>query len=276
MKDSITTLWRFIIVPLKSTGNIISRIKYNKKNVSLFFNKDKVNISFDAYSLNYLYVGKILSRKEIQELIDFSATDEALKKAMSLLKRGHYSEFKMREKLKEKEYDSKTINTVIKFLKNNDLINDEMLANDYLEYYNEKNFGKLRIVYELQNKGIFDVTINKLKFPETLEKEKALNQLEILNKKYASFSYNKKKEKIYSSLVGLGFESSVVTYAINKIKAKDERKENDNLARDYNLLYSRLSRRYEDEELKEKLFKALRNKGYRYKDIQQKMEDKFI
>lgn len=276
MKDSITTLWRFIIVPLKSTGNIISRIKYNKKNVSLFFNKDKVNISFDAYSLNYLYVGKILSHKEIQELIDFSATDEALKKAMSLLKRGHYSEFKMREKLKEKEYDNKTINTVIKFLKNNDLINDEMLANDYLEYYNEKNFGKLRIIYELQNKGMFDVTINKLKFPETLEKEKALNQLEILNKKFASFSYNKKKEKIYASLVGLGFESSVVTYAINKIKAKDERKENDNLARDFSLLYSRLSRRYEDEELKEKLFKALRNKGYRYKDIQQKMEDKFI
>ena len=57
-------------MPLKSTGNIISRIKYNKKNVSLFFNKDKVNISFDAYSLNYLYVGKILSRKEIHELID--------------------------------------------------------------------------------------------------------------------------------------------------------------------------------------------------------------
>lgn len=263
-------------MPLKSTGNIISRIKYNKKNVSLLFNKDKVNISFDAYSLNYLYVGKILSHKEIQELIDFSATDEALKKAMSLLKRGHYSEFKMREKLKEKEYDNKTINTVIKFLKNNDLINDEMLANDYLEYYNEKNFGKLRIIYELQNKGMFDVTINKLKFPETLEKEKALNQLEILNKKFASFSYNKKKEKIYASLVGLGFESSVVTYAINKIKARDERKENDNLARDFSLLYSRLSRRYEDEELKEKLFKALRNKGYRYKDIQQKMEDKFI
>lgn len=263
-------------MPLKSTGNVISNIKFNKKNVVLYFNKDKVSISPDAYSLNYLYVGKVLSRKEINELTEFSKTDEALKKAMSLLKKGHYSEFHIREKLKEKEFDSKTINAVVKFLKNNDLINDEMLANDLMEYFNEKNYGKNRIINELRNKGIFDVTISKLKFPESLEKKKAKEYLQEIEPRLINLSYEKKKERLYTSLMGRGFEMNVVLSTLEGLKNKDEKQEKKNLNRDFSLIYMRLSRRYEDEELKEKIFKAMKNKGYKFKDIQKMMEEKFL
>lgn len=259
-------------MPLKSTGNVITRIKINKKNITVSFGKDKISLTPDAYAMAYLYVGKELDKKQIQELLDFSNMDAALKKAMALLKRGHYSEYKMRTKLKELQFGDKQINQVIKFLKQHDLINDEMLANDYLEYYNEKNFGKNRIIHELKDKGIFDVTVSKLKFPESLEKKKARNQIDILLKRNTNKSYEKNKQTIYASLISYGFDPSIITPLIEEKVHKNEKNESSNLKKDYELLYHRLSSRYEGQELYEKLMKTLRNKGYRYNDIKRIME----
>ena len=261
-------------MPLRSTGNTIKNIRFNKKNIVLSFDDEKVTISKEAYSLNYLYIGKTLSRKEIKELEDFSALEKALGYAMGLLKRGHYSEYRIREKLYNKEYEKKDIDQVISFLKRHDLINDEMFALDYKSYADERNLGKNRIINDLTNKGIFEKTINKLKFSESSEKQKALKQLKTLEKKYASLSYENKKQHIYSALNNLGFERDVVSYALNQIKDKSDKEEKHNLKRDYEKIYNRLSRHYEGKELNEKVFNGLRNKGYRYNDIKKMMEER--
>lgn len=262
-------------MPLRSTGNLIKKIKFNKNNIVLVFDDEKVSISKDAYSMNYLYVGKELSKKEIQQLIDFSSLDKALSYAMSLLRRQHYSEYRIREKLYAKEYEKKDIDNVIKFLKRNDLINDEMFAFDYIEYANEKCFGKHRIINELKDKGIFDETINRLKFPESMERKKALELLKKLEKKNENLSYDKSKQKIYASLIQYGFDHHMASEVIEKMKDKNEKNENKNLKKDFDKLYLRLSSKYEDKELIDKLYKGLKNKGYRYSDIKKIMEDKF-
>ena len=260
-------------MPLKSTGNIIKKIKINKKNIVLYFDDEKISISEQAYSLNYLYVGKSLSRKQIKDLEDFSSLEKALNYALGLLKRGHYSEYRIREKLYNKEYSKKDVDGVITFLKKHDLINDEMFALDYKSYADERNLGKNRIINDLKNRGIFDKTINKLKFLDSTEKKKVLKQLKALEKRYASLSYKNKKQHIYSSLLSLGFDHDIASFAINQMKEKSDKEENNNLRKDFDKLYHRLSSRYEGRELMEKMMKTLRNKGYRYNDIKKMMEE---
>lgn len=259
-------------MPLKSTGNLIKKIKINKKNIVLYFDDEKISISQEAYSLNYLYVGKSLSRKEIKELEDFSSLEKALNYALGLLKRGHYSEYRISEKLYNKDYSKKDVDGVIVFLKKHDLINDDMYAEDYKSYADERNLGKNRIISDLKNRGIFDKTIAKLKFLDSLEKKKATNQLKVLENRYSSLSYENKKQHIYSSLISLGFDHDVVSSVLNHMKGKNEKEENNNLKKDFDKLYHRLSTRYEGRELMEKMMKTLRNKGYRYNNIKKMME----
>ena len=66
----------------------------------------------------------------------------------------------------------KSVDLIIKRLKQYDLIDDEAYAYDLVEYYNSLNYGKNKIIHKLSDKGIFDIVINKMKFPISIEKKK--------------------------------------------------------------------------------------------------------
>ena len=73
--------------------------------------------------------------------------------------------------------------------------------------------------------------------------------------------------------MSLGFDHDIASFAINQMKEKSDKEENNNLRKDFDKLYHRLSSRYEGRELMEKMMKTLRNKGYRYNDIKKMMEE---
>lgn len=262
-------------MPSENTGKLITKVKINKKNVVLYFGKQKLAISPEAYSLGYLYAGKNISLSEIKKLKEYTAIAGLLNYALTLLKKGHYSEWRMREKLYAKEGKKKDIDFVIKRLKDIDLINDRAYIENHLAYAEEREIGKNKIVKELLDRGIFQKDVDKIKFSPQIEKKKALSQVKRLERKYASCSYEKKKQKIYQSLLSLGFDSSLANEALEKVSHKDESDEQKKIAKDYEHLYLRLSVRYEEEELKGKIVTSLRNKGYRYSDIRRIMEEKF-
>ena len=150
-------------MPSKSSGKTILKIKVNKKDVVItFVDRSKERLSLEVLANFYLYEGKTLTNKELSEMKKMSETSKLLKYAMSLLSKGHYSEWKMREKLYNKEASKSDVDTVIKILKKNDLLNDQMLALDWVEYGNERNIGKKKIIQELSSKGVFDDVINKI------------------------------------------------------------------------------------------------------------------
>ncbi len=261
-------------MPLKNTGKEIKKIKINKKNVIITFNdKSKLEVTPEALTVTYLYVGKSLDNKTINELKAFSKNAKLLKYAMSLLKRGHYSEWKMREKLYAKEANKHDVDLIIKQLKEHDLINDQMLVLDWVEYGEERLIGKNKILQELSNKGIFEEQLKKIKFNHQNEKKKALANLPKLEKKYAKYAYEQKKQHIYHGLISLGFDNDIVNEVINKIKAKDNKDEKEKLNKDLKKVYERLSRKYEDRELKEKVFASLRSKGYKLNEIIKEWEN---
>ena len=261
-------------MPSKSSGKTIVKLKINKKNVVISFSdKSKLTLVPEVMGNFYLYEGKTLDNKQIKELTTFNASASLMKYAISLLKKKHYSEWKMREKLYAKEDANKSaIDQVIKVLKSNDLINDKMLILDTIEYANERNIGKNKIIADLANKGVFNENLSRISFPYNVEKKKALNNLNKLEKKYAKYSHEQKKQHIYRNLLSLGFDNDVALEALNHLSKPNDKEELDKLKKDFDKTYLRYKNKYEGYELKNKVVTFLRSKGYKTKDILSRWE----
>lgn len=263
-------------MPSKSSGKTIVKIKVNKKDVVISFtDRNKERFASDVLANFYLYEGKTLSNKELTEMRKLSNTSALLKYAMSLLRKGHYSEWKMREKLYNKEAKKSDVDNVIKILKNNDLINDKMLALDLMEYGNERNLGKNKIIQELSSKGVFEEIIDKCKFPYALEKKKAINNLPKLERKYDRYPFEQKKQHIYKSLLSLGFDNDIALEMMNRVNEPKQKEELSKLDKDFDKVYIHQKRKYEGYELKNKVITSLRSKGYKMKDILNMWEKKY-
>ena len=259
-------------MPKEKTGKVIKRIKINKKNVSIYFiDGERLSISQEAYISSYLYVGKEMSKKDIDKLDQITSTKKLTEYALSLLSKKHYTEWKMREKLYAKEASKEDVDYIIKKLKDIDLINDAAYVQDYLGYAEERGYGKNKIKQELLKKGIFEEEIDKIHFSEISEKKKALSLLPSLEKKYAKYSYEQKKQHIYGALISRGYSVDVALSTLNNVSKINEKDEQKKIKVDYQKTYQKYKSKYEGRELNDKVFQALRRKGYRVSDIKREM-----
>ena len=246
---------------------IITKIKVYKKKVTIYVDKKKIDVDKSVYPNFYLYEGKDLSPKELKEIENANSNVKLLAYAMKLRQKSVISEYKLREKLYNKEASKKDVDYVIKMMKAYDLINDEALANDYLEYYNSLNYGKNKIKSKLSEKGIFEEYINKLKFPASIELKKAKNLLPKFEKKYEKYNSVSKKQHIYNAYIQQGFDIDVAKEMVGQVKDSNPKDELTKLKSDYSKVKTRLSRKYQKKELKQKCIQALLQKGYRLNDI---------
>ena len=247
---------------------IIKKIKKLKSKVVIIFNESsKVEIDNSVYPNFYLYEGKDVSKKELTELRNSGDTAKLLNYALKLRSKALYSEFKMREKLYDKGASKKEVDHVIAYLKKYDLIDDKAFASDLLEYYNSMNYGENKIKTKLLEKGIFQEQVDKLKFPISIEKKKANNIFPKLEKKYEKYNLAQKKMHIYNAYLQLGFSNEIALEMLDKVKDNGKKDELDKLKVDYQKVKTRLSRKYQKKELKQKIITALLTKGYRLNDI---------
>lgn len=247
---------------------LIKKIKILKNKVSITFDKgEKLSIDKDVYTNFYLYEGKQMDKKEYNALVSLNNSNQLLQYALKIRSKSLYSEYQMREKLYKKEASKKDVDKVIKYLKQYELIDDDAYAYDLMEYYNSLNYGKNKIIHKLSDKGIFIETINKLKFPVSLEKKKANNILNKLEKKYEKYNYSQKKSHIYNAYLQLGFDNDIASEMTNKIKESSSKEENEKLKSDYQKVKTRLERKYKGQELRQKIIQNLMQKGYRLNDI---------
>ena len=247
---------------------LIKKVKILKNKVKITLDKGKViEMSKDVYTNFYLYEGKELSKKEYNEITSLSNSSKLLEYALKVRSKSIYSEYQMREKLYKKEASKKDVDKIIKILKGYDLINDQMYANDLLEYYNSLNYGRNKIVKKISDKGIFQKEIDKLKFLTSLERKKANSILPKLEKKYEKYNYKQKKAHIYNAYIELGFDVDIASEFSNKIKEPNSKDEHEKLKKDYQKAKLRLERKYKGKELKQKIIQSLLSKGYRLNDI---------
>ena len=258
----------------ENTGKVITKIKICEKKVVVYFSKEKIEISNEAYVNAYLFVGKTLTRKEINELKRMTSFDGGLKYALSLLKKSHYTEYRIREKLYNKELNKGDVDSIIKFLKEHDLINDDAYIEDFLYEANEKNYGKYKIIQKLKEKGIFEERIKKIKFSDKVELQKAKRAAISLERKYSHYNLESKKLHIYNSLIRQGFDSSLANQIVKNIKPSPEKEEKRKLKEDFIKYNAKAINKYPNDRFRQKeyIFLKLMSLGYRYDDVVKEME----
>ena len=262
-------------MPSVNTGKkVIKSIKVYKDHVTLSFAKQEtLKISKEAYLSSYLYAGKSLSVKEIKRLNELTALTTLLNYAMSLISKRHYSEWKMYEKLVKKENDKAAAMAVISKLKENDLLDDKAYMEDLIAWDEERGFGKNKTIKHLKDQGIPDNLIAKAHFSQSNELKKAKGLVPKLERKYARYAFNNKKNHVYQALLSQGFDYETAKEAVELVKGDSPRLEKEKLINDYKKVYKRFENKYEGYQLKQKIYSALLNKGYKGKDIKIVLED---
>ncbi len=263
-------------MPSENTGNTIKKIKITKTKVIITFDSGaKLELSPDVYTSHYFYVDRVMSDKEIHDLEDELKTTVALAYAKSLLAKAMYTEWTMREKLYNKEYTKDVVDETIKSLKKDKLINDKAFVKEYISYANQKLYGKNKIIQELKKKGIFDVTLQDVKFSEATELKKAKELLPSLERKYGNLSTVDKKTHIYRSLINAGFSNEVSIEVAKKAHVNKPKDDNEILVREFdNSLKKALQTKTTLNGVQAYIYRNLSNKGYSLSAIKKIMEER--
>ena len=248
----------------ESTGKIITKINVFKSKVSIYFGKkEKIDVSPDVYTDSYFYVGKELSEEEILKIEKNEYIQDAYSTAIALLSKAMYTEWGLRDKLYNHEFHKSTVDEVIKKLKKAKLINDKRYIKEYIEYADDKGYGKNKIIQELKKRGIFDEMIKDIRFSETKETSKAKSHLPTLEKQYGNLPTSDKRQHIFNTLIRYGFDTNIAIEVCKKIKATPKSVENLKLKKDFEAVLAQARRKYSTlNGVKAYLFRTLSQKGY--------------
>ena len=144
--------------------------------------------------------------------------ERAKDKALSLLSFKAYTEKALRDKLKEKGYNESIINQVIERMKEDLLIDDFKLAQEYVEkLFNSKLFSEKRVRYELKNKGIDSNTIEDVLEPY-LDRDALSNAISLLSKKFREINDDKTATRAAGLLSRAGYDFSTIKTAIHTLR----------------------------------------------------------
>lgn len=268
--------------------NIITKIELQKRN------KDRVNVHINqefsfACSAELIYTYSLSKDKEIdmdslKEIIDKDNFIKCKSYALRIIERTYKTEKQIFDKLAQKEYDEKSINKTIDFLKEYKFIDDEKYTEAYIKD-KLKSQGKNRIKYALLNKGISDELIKeKLSY---LDKEVEENTaVKLAEKKYKLLIKNEPDiRKIYKKLgdylVRSGYNLDVVQSTLNNLVKEELSRpnkaeaQNESEDKDTSKLYELAEKRYniimksesDSRKIYKKLSDYLMRRGYTWDDI---------
>ena len=179
----------------------------------------------------------------------------------------------MFEKLKAKEDNYQAINNVIDKLKENDLLDDKAYMEDLIAWDDERLFGKNKIIKHLKDQGIPDNILSKAHFSHSNELKKAKGLIPKLERKYARYGHENKKQHIYQALLSQGYEYDIAKEVLNLVKMGKPKEEKQKLVNDFKKIKDRYKKKYEGYELKQKIYAALAQKGYKHTEIKQVLEE---
>lgn len=196
-------------------------------------NKDFYNIFIDGeffcslddeaiYTMK-LKEGALVDTAILENAAIQSAYKKAFNYSLNLLAKYYKTKHELIKKLKEKEYNADTINSVIEKLMELGYLNDEMYVEDYIRSKQGSNqtINKKTLYNKLLQKGIDRELIqDSLENAHIDEYDIAMKAAE---KKLKSLKGNsrEKKAKLYSYLYGKGFEYETCSKIIECIEINE-------------------------------------------------------
>ena len=207
---------------------IITKIEQQKNNedrVNIYVNGEFFTAIFKELVFTFnLKKGDEIDENNLKSILSDEMYLKAKNKALNILSKADQSEKKIREKLST-DFEENTIDKVIEFLKRNNFINDNLLAQKIVNTnLNLNKCGKNRIKQNLYNKGIDSSTINKA--ISDIDNEAEFGNAMYLAKKRYERIKNEDKRKIYQKLsqhlAYKGFNYDIIKRVLNKLLNFDE------------------------------------------------------
>lgn len=113
--------------------------------------------------------GESISEEKLEEILTEILPKRAKLRSLNLLKSRAYTEYQLKEKLKQGFYPERAVDEAVEYLKSFHYIDDRCYAKDYIVYYSESR-SRGRITQDLLRKGIPKEVINAV-YEEDLEED---------------------------------------------------------------------------------------------------------
>ena len=166
-----------------------------------------------------LRTGEDISSPVFDEIKNVVLPKRAKLRAMNLLQKRDYTEYKIREKLREGYYGEDIIDEAVDYLKSFRYIDDERYAEDYVRYHMQDR-SRNRIKQDLMQKGIsteiLDRILDTAYCEETQNPEIELCRT-LLKKKHfdPDLATYEEKQKLKAFLYRKGFGTDVIESAMS-------------------------------------------------------------
>ncbi len=163
--------------------------------------------------------GESLTEQRIKEILERKNENEAKEIALKFLSFRRRTEKEVKDKLKSKGFDDKTIRNTIEKLKEYDLINDFEFATAWVkERLAHKPRGRKLLRQELWRKGIKKQIIDQV--VERLcqnEDKTAMDLLKRIGRRYQSLEPKVAKRRMYGLLLRRGFSYETAKNALDLV-----------------------------------------------------------
>lgn len=245
----------------------VTKFKKIKNKYKVYFDNDTNLDLYEDTILKYeLLLKKNIDNKLLDEIVEYNNMEDIYFISIKYISIKIRSKKELYKYLKKKNYDDNDINTVIKRLEKENIINDDIYVKSYIhDRFYLSSDGLSKIKYDLINMKIDEKIINK--YIEEIDKEEVINKLDkLVDKKIKTiknYSGNVLKLKLMNYFNNLGYDKSDIENVISNKNINN----NENGLKEYNKLLNKYSKKYEGYELEKIIMNKLYAKGYDYNEI---------
>lgn len=203
-------------------GNrIVTKIEeYDKKRCKIYIDEEFAFLLYKGELSEYEIIqGKNISEDIYVKILGEVLPKRAKKRCLNLLEKKNYTEYKLREKLREGLYPTEIEDEAIAYVKSFHYIDDYRYACDYI-FYHKDTETKKKIEEKLRLRGIEQDILHQA-FSDSYDEEEEI-QIELVQahkllqkKRYDRENMDwKEKQKIHAYLLRKGIRNSVIKSAM--------------------------------------------------------------
>ena len=239
------------------------KISSGKYQITLDDNRE-LKLYEDVILKYELLLKKDISDDMLPEIEAYNNEWDVYYVALKALKSRFKSSWELKKMLLSKEYPSSSVDMAIEKLEKQGYLNDRSFTKAYINnHIITSSKGPNKIIKDLSVKGIdMSVILDEIGiFEEDIQIEKINKIIRTAIKSNRNKGGNVLKNKIVNDLITTGYSYEVISKVIDSYNFNDT---SDIAKREYEKLYTRLSRKYSGKELEYKIKEKLYQKGLSY------------
>lgn len=253
-------------MPSANSGNAVTAIRYLKKSIRVTIGEKDYNLTPEAFTDHYLYVGKVLTPTELGEIGEAAELYKHECYVMRLVAKGLYTKKQIINKLYARQAKGWMVHVLIDKLGKYALLDDEAFLKERLEYGHARLEGFYHIIEDLRVKGITEEKLREIHYDHDQEMAKAAELYPRVQRAQINKARLAAREAVYEWYSRHGFPEEIVQ-AMAERMASESGDERLKLRQELAIAHRKYDRKYKGRERQDRIVKYLLQKGYNYGDI---------